>query len=348
MATITVTPSTSAPGSEVDVSITGLDRKKKYDLTTVDANGVESGKASASWTAAQDRPRRDGSVLTGIRVPPLVGPAKVRVYQEGVLAAETSITVADVVAPEPTPEPTYNVVPSAGLAQAIANAKAGDTLWLAGEYSVPSTIWYSKSALTISAVPGKEAHVRATGRTSTMIYGTNCVDVRWIGVSFHGADILENNDNGSSVIGIGPGCRRLTFEKCNFYGSPSWTANVQHIVYFYGNGTDSPRDSGLINCVVDGRGQRSTMVSFYHSVAAVGAIITGCTFRNDRDMAININDSPSSGIKITNCRFENTPIGVFHQRSSGTYVQGLVNGGGCPELVYSTGGGLTDGGGHTR
>ena len=87
---ITVDPTTVAPGGHLNVSLSGLNPKTKFALTTVDSAGVEVGK-----TTNVNRTRRDGSANVGVYAPPKLGPAKVRVYQGTAKVGEAPITVAN-------------------------------------------------------------------------------------------------------------------------------------------------------------------------------------------------------------------------------------------------------------
>lgn len=102
MAPSIVGPATGVPGTVVKVSATGLDPEQKYDLTTYDAAGTESGRAEPAWSSAQDRPDPNGEFSVGIRLPPVVGPCEIRCYQGGVIVARHKVTVAT---PAPTPDP---------------------------------------------------------------------------------------------------------------------------------------------------------------------------------------------------------------------------------------------------
>ena len=108
MATITVTPTTAAPGATVDIAGKGFSSKVKFNLTTVDSSGTEVGQ-----TTNINRCKRDGTFAVGINVPTREGPAKVRAYQSGVMVAEAAITVAKVVTPPPpAPTTTWYISPT--------------------------------------------------------------------------------------------------------------------------------------------------------------------------------------------------------------------------------------------
>lgn len=88
MASVTLNPTTVAPGGHVNVAIAGLAPKVKFALTTVDSAGTEVG-----MTSNVNRSQRDGSAKVGIYAPPKTGPAKVRVYQGSAKVAEAGLSV---------------------------------------------------------------------------------------------------------------------------------------------------------------------------------------------------------------------------------------------------------------
>ncbi len=99
MTQIVLDPATEvAPGGLLNVSLSGLETRVKFALTTVNASGLEVG-----ITTNTNRSRRDGTAAVGIYAPPLEGPAKVRVYQRGVKVAEASVTVRKSVVVTPPP-----------------------------------------------------------------------------------------------------------------------------------------------------------------------------------------------------------------------------------------------------
>lgn len=126
--TITVTPAIAPPGDEVSVDGTGWDKNFKFALTTQDSAGVEVGQATN-----QNRPRKDGTFHVAIRVPPRLGPAKVKAYKvippasnpTLELQTEAAVEVKAVVEPPPSDGPTITNGP---VADNLTSASAA-ILW---------------------------------------------------------------------------------------------------------------------------------------------------------------------------------------------------------------------------
>jgi hypothetical protein len=97
---VLVVPSTAKPASVIAVKAAGFDPEgAKWVLTTVDANGVESGyDQSTGFPTNTNRAAPDGSFSVGIRVPDALGDAKVRAYQPaGTKVAEATVKIATTV-----------------------------------------------------------------------------------------------------------------------------------------------------------------------------------------------------------------------------------------------------------
>ena len=106
MSAITVTPNPAVPGQTVNVQGTGFSPRQKFMLTTVDANGVESGFDAANKPTNINRPRPDGTFGVGINVPPTEGTCRVRAYSpQTTIAAEATVEVWGDMAAPPPPAP---------------------------------------------------------------------------------------------------------------------------------------------------------------------------------------------------------------------------------------------------
>ncbi len=104
---VVLEPNPVAPGANLDVSASGLDPRKKVDLTTVSATGTESGKGSQS--ASMERPQRDGTYQASVLAPTTIGLCKLRIYQGSTRVAEVPFSVSSVVVPPPEPAPTLDM-----------------------------------------------------------------------------------------------------------------------------------------------------------------------------------------------------------------------------------------------
>jgi hypothetical protein len=74
------TVAAARPGENVKVTGAGFDPALKFQLTTVDVDGVEVGK-----TSNINRPSPDGTFHVGIKVPPKM-PCLIQAYQIKVVA----------------------------------------------------------------------------------------------------------------------------------------------------------------------------------------------------------------------------------------------------------------------
>jgi hypothetical protein len=96
-----VVPSTAQPGFVIPVKAAGFDPSPdagKWILTTVDANGTESGYNELGCPTNTDRPMPDGTFGVGIKMPTVLGDAKVRAYQPaGTKVAEATVKIATTV-----------------------------------------------------------------------------------------------------------------------------------------------------------------------------------------------------------------------------------------------------------
>lgn len=117
MPTITVTPNPAHPGETVDVVGTGFDKSVKFNLTTVDPNGVEVGQATNI-----NRPKRDGSFAVGINVPPVPGTARIRAYQRNAIVAEQTVLVQ-------VPQPPVVLAYTTSIA--VGSTLSGTVQWTA-------------------------------------------------------------------------------------------------------------------------------------------------------------------------------------------------------------------------
>lgn len=246
--------------------------------------------------------------------------------------------------PPPVIEPVYTPVPKSGLEAALLAARnaPGSTLYLddGTPYPLAKTVYYGGTDVTVMSIPGKRATVAATGPTSTILYASSksapaAVRYRWAGIDFRGRDLLQDDGNGSSIVGFGAGYDGLAFADCGFFGSPVWTGNRQHLVYLFGvTGYLAGKNASLLRCTFDGRGQKATLISVYEpSPGATGLLVKGSHFRNAKDMGININDAKATSILLDANDFADCRIGIFHQRSGGTKVQNNKNLGGVGTLI---------------
>ena len=317
-----LSPNPIVPGANLRIEATGFDPKRKVQLAL----------DGTAWTTNYCRPAADGTFHYGMIVS---STAKTQVVSARYAdAAATIITmsavvVAAVVVPPPPPQPpppTGTTVANTQTALVAALQTAG-TIYLSGDYKVTPIIWTSPQNLTIQAAVGATPRIIGQGG-STLVYCTNAKNVIFDGITFVGADVLQGDSNGSSLVGVGPGCVNVRYLKCTFLGSPKWTGNTQHLAYVYGAaGQAVATGIRFENCTFDGQGMGADQLTFYHPVATHDCQVINNKFTNTgavlaSSKGVQIWDDGSSGIVISGNDFSNLSIGVRHYQSHGTQVTG--------------------------
>lgn len=241
------------------------------------------------------------------------------------------VVVPPVVVPPVTPPeitPIYTPVPwtSTALAAAINGAGPGTELWLEGDYLFPAMKYIGGTDIKVRPVPGKIARLVGQGQ-STLLYADVTRGVRpavrivFEGISWIGADVLQGDSNGSSLLGWGPGSVECGTLACDFAGSPKWTGNTQHLTYYFGAaGQPVGRGHFSHGDIYDGRGMKGEMVAVYHPTAVDGLLISGGSFYA-AEKGVQVYDTPSKGIVIDGCAFTDVKWGIRHKYGSGTTVR---------------------------
>jgi hypothetical protein len=224
---LTVTPTTAAPGATVNVTGAGFTPKVKFALTTVDSAGVEVG-----ITSNTNRSRPDGTFQVGINVPPREGPAKVRAYQSGQLVAEASITVQTAVTPPPpeglviTPADDIRALVAAGKRQLVLRSGTYRTSFGAAHRS-------GDGIVSLQAYPGDPMPaIDGTGLDPHFVYLGAGSDWRIGAIRFEG---FAPSDSG--IIGPGDGSRLTLKGTVIRFGTAARTTGGEqnrHQVYFHG------------------------------------------------------------------------------------------------------------------
>jgi hypothetical protein len=204
-----VVPSTAQPGFVIPVKGAGFDPSPdapKPELTTVDANGIESGWNELGCSTNINRPMPDGTFGVGIKMPTVLGDAKVRAYQPaGTKVAEATVKIATTVPVSGTPLP-------GSIANATGTVDTQLRDWL---MSLPdnATALLGSSQLRVAnqidlqgrgplRVEGQTSEIRCINRTSVGIvrlsYGTH-------GIQWRGAQDIRIHDNdaqGNGRMGV--------------------------------------------------------------------------------------------------------------------------------------------------
>lgn len=224
----------------------------------------------------------------------------------------------------PTPPPTVKNT-EADLLAAFKSA-TGD-VYLAGDYPMTALYTMTRTGVHFQNAPGQAARIVGSGQ-SHLVYFDRCSQVQFSGIAWVGADVLQNDSNGSSLVGIGPGNHGLNIYNCSFAGSPVWQAapgdnSRQHLLYVYGDGTIAVSDNCLVSgCSFDGKGMAGNLVNVYHPTATAGVSFTGGSMRNaPQAIGFQIDDAPSKGIVIDGMAFSGVRIGVRHHASAGTALR---------------------------
>jgi hypothetical protein len=261
-----VVPSTAKPGFVVPVKAAGFDPSPdapKWILTTVDANGVESGYNELGSPTNTNRPMPDGTFGVGIKMPTVLGDAKVRAYQPaGTKVAEATVKIA-----------TSVPVSGTALPSSIANATGTvDTQLRDWLMSLPdnATALLGSSQLRVAnqidlqgrgplRVEGQTSEIRCINRTSVGIvrlsYGTH-------GIQWRGGAIT-----GSNPV---PGRRQAeTYEHNHAF-------DVR----------------GVVDLEVSGVRIRNVGGDFFY---LAGGYVAGGAFRHAQDVRIHDNDCQGNG-----------------------------------------------------
>jgi hypothetical protein len=261
-----VVPSTAQPGFVVPVKAAGFDPSPdagKWILTTVDANGTESGYNELGCPTNTDRPMPDGTFGVGIKMPTVLGDAKVRAYQPaGTKVAEATVKIATTVP-----------VTGTALPSSIANAT--------GTVDTQLRDWLMSLPDNATALLG-----------STQLRVANQLDLQGRGplrIEGQTSEIRCINRTSVGIVRLSYGAHGIQWRGGAITGANPYPGRRQAETYEHNHAFDI---RGVVGLDIGGVRIRNVGGDFFY---LAGGYMPGGSFRHSQDVRIHDNDAQGNG-----------------------------------------------------